>query len=126
MIDAQQMATAMAMYPMMKDAIARFQKENVSLDGTPVLTVVTFEAAGTDAQAQPAAKQEEPKGLPGLGGLGGRLGRRVIRGGKDDTPAPASTNPNRVGVMTMQHEVVSVSATVSSADVAIPAGFRMK
>jgi hypothetical protein len=126
MLDAQQMATALAMYPMMKDAIAKLQSENVNLDGTPVLTVVTFEAAGANAQGDSPARQEEPKGLPGLGGIGGRLGRRIMNRGKNEAPPAAPANPNRVGVMTMQHEIVSVSPTVSATDVAIPSGFTGK
>jgi hypothetical protein len=132
MLDAQQMAAAMAMYPMMRDAMAKLQAENVNLDGTPVMTVTTFQAVANPAQAQQsqqaAAPQEQPRGLPGLGGLGGRLGRRIMNRGNDDKPAPAagSQAPNRTTVMTITHEVMKVTPAVSDADVALPAGFRLK
>src|SRR5690606_26042456 len=41
MMDAQQMAAAMAMNPMMADAMRRMQAENVNMDGTAVQTIVT-------------------------------------------------------------------------------------
>ena len=127
MLDAQQMATVMAMYPAMDDAIAKFQAENVNMDGTPVMTVVKFEAVMGAAQAQQqqqAAKEDESKPVTGLGGLGGRLGRRIINRGNDQSPAGGPTA--RTTVMTMQHEILKVSAAVSDADVAIPAGFKQK
>lgn len=127
MIDAQQMATAMAMYPMMADAMKRLQAENVSMDGTAVLTVTNVDAVASAEQAAAQAKAAEPKaeGLPrSIGGLAGRLGRRVVR--KDDEPAAASTTPGRTNVMTVQHEVIKVAATANDADLQIPAGFKEK
>ena len=55
MLDAQQMAAMMAMYPMLGDAMQRFRAENVNLDGTPVLTVMTVDAvANAEQQAAQA------------------------------------------------------------------------
>jgi hypothetical protein len=127
MLDAQQMAMVMAMYPAMDDAIQKLQAENVNMNGTPVMTVVKFEAVAGAAQAQEqqrAAKEEESKPVAGLGGLGGRLGRRIMNRGGDQPPAGGTTN--RATVMTMQHEILKVSPAVSDADVAIPAGFKQK
>ena len=136
MLDAQQMAMVTAMYPMMKDAMAKFQAENVNMDGTPVMTVVTFQAVANAAQAKEqqaaASPREQPRGLPGLGGLGGRLGRRIMNRGGDDKPAAtpaAAAAPqaaNRATVMTLTHEVIKVTPAVSDADLALPAGFRLK
>ena len=132
MLDAQQMAMATAMYPMMRDAIAKLQTEKVNMDGTPVMTVVTFQAVANAAQAkEQQAAREEPRGMPGLGGLGGRLGRRIMNRGNDDKPAPAAGTaapqaPNRATVMTLTHEVVKVTPSATDADLALPAGFRLK
>jgi hypothetical protein len=131
MLDARQMAAVMAMYPQMKDAMAKFQAEHVNMDGTPVMTVVTVETVANPAQAAEAKKEQQAApaaGLPGLGGLGGRLGRRIMNRGKDDQPAAAAApaGANRATVMTMTNEVLRVSPTVSDADVAIPAGFKLR
>jgi hypothetical protein len=123
MLDAQQMAMAAAMYPMLQDAMKRFEAENVNMDGTAVLTVVRFETVA-EASAEPApAASGGSQERPTLGGLGGRLGRRILGGNKEDA-APAA--PGRTTVMTMQHELLKVSPAVADADVAVPAGFKLK
>jgi hypothetical protein len=122
MLDAQQMAAVMAMYPMLQEAMARMQKENVNLDGTPVLTVMKVEAVKHAEQAN-AAKEPEPPPA-GLGGLGGRLARRVMRKNKDESDASSSTG--RATVMTVQHEVLKVTPAVNAAELAIPDGFKQK
>jgi hypothetical protein len=132
MFDAQQMAALTAMYPMMQQAMERFEAENVKMDGTAVLTVVTAEAVASaeqlkeqQQQQQSSAAQPPPTSLGGLGGaLGGRLGRRIL-GGNQNNDAPPSA-PGRATVMTSTHEVVKVTPAVADADVAIPAGFKLK
>ena len=126
LLDAQQMAAVLAMYPMMQGAMARFQAENVNMDGTPVLTTVKFETVANPQQA--AAEKDEKKDAPptsvgGLAGaLGGRLGRRVLGGNKDDQ---AATTTGRATVLTMEHETLKVTPAATHADVAIPAGFKL-
>jgi hypothetical protein len=121
LLDAQQMAAMMAMYPMLQDAMTRMQKENVNLDGTAVLTVMKVEAVKNPEQAA-AAKEPEPAPTS-VGGLGGRLARRVMRRNKDEADASSA---GRATVMTMQHEVLKVTPAVGDADVAIPEGFKQK
>ncbi|MEZ5420806.1 MAG: hypothetical protein R2708_26155 [Vicinamibacterales bacterium] len=49
------MTQAMAMYPQMKDALAKFSEESKKLNGTPLLTEMMFIAvASPEAQAQQA------------------------------------------------------------------------
>ena len=102
MFDAQQMAAMTTMYPMMKPAIERFEKENVNMDGTAMLTVATVDAVASAEQAAEQAKAQQgqqasgaqppPTSLGGLGGaLGGRLGRRILGGGNKN----ADTAPRR-------------------------------
>jgi hypothetical protein len=126
MFDAQQMATVLAMYPMMREAVAKLEAEKVNMNGTPVMTVVKFEAVANPAQAEQAnsQQQESNPGLPGIGGLGGLLGRRLMNRGNNDQPSPPASN--RATVMTMQQELLKVSPTVSDGDVTVPAGFRIK
>ena len=129
MLDAQQMAMVMAMYPQMKDAMAKFEAENVNMDGTPVLTVVKFEAVANPEQAkqqQQSRNEQQSSGGGGLlGGLGGRLGRRIAGGGDNNKPAEGAAS-NRATIMTMQHELLKVTPAVTDADVAIPAGFKQR
>jgi hypothetical protein len=126
MLDAQQLAAALAMYPQMQQAMGRMQAENVKMDGTPVLTVTKIEtvANAQQAAAAEAPKKEEPPPTS-LGGLGARLGRRALGGSKDEKDAAPAT-PGRATVMTMQHDLLKVSPSATDADVAIPAGFKLK
>ena len=131
MIDAQQMASALAMYPMMADAMKRMQAENVRLDGTPVLTVTKFETVAPPGAAQESAKQEpqQQNTRPSsLGGIGGALARRALAKKDNDKEkeAEAPATPGRVTVMTIQHELLKVTPAVADSDVAIPAGFKAK
>ena len=58
MLDAQQMAMVLAMYPMMREAMAKFEAENVNMNGTAVMTVVKFEAvANPRRRSRPANSQ---------------------------------------------------------------------
>lgn len=123
MLGAQQMAMALAMYPMLGEAMQKFEAENVNMDGTPVMTTTTVEAVAGPEEAA-SAESEEPK-PSGLGGLGGMLARRMRNRDKEQDTADAST-PGRATFMTMQHEVMKVSSSVSDADVAIPAGFKQR
>jgi len=132
MIDAQQMAQAMAMYPMLADAMKRQQVENVRLDGTPLLTIVKIEAAAPpDQQATSNAAKTEPvvpvsTSKKGFGAaLGGRLARKVLEK-KDDSGADTPSAPGRTTIMTIQHEVLKITPAATDADVAIPAGFTLK
>jgi len=126
MLDAQQMAAAVALYPQMQQAMARMQAENVKMDGTPVMTVVKVETvASADQAAAAAAQQKKEEPAPrGLGGLGARLGARALGRGNNDNAAAAT--PGRATVMTTQHELLKVSPAASDADVAVPAGFKLK
>jgi hypothetical protein len=122
---AEQMAAALAMYPAMKEVIGKMQTEQVNMDGTPVLTVTTMEMVKSQeqvAQEQQEQKEDQPD-ITSLGGLGGFLGKKAL-GKKKQQEQPQSAN--RVSVMTMNHELLSVSSEVAPADLAVPAGFKEK
>ncbi len=123
--DVQAMAAALAMYPYMKDALQRFQQENVSLDGTPVLTTVTIEAVKSPEQVTQETQEEpQPSARGGFGGLGGLLAKKVMKKGEDTKDATSA--PNRAKVMTMTHELLQVTPAATDAEVSIPPGFREK
>lgn len=122
---AEDMATAMAMYPMMKDAIARMNTESVKLDGTAIQTTATFDAVKSAEQMAEEQKQggegeSKPKASGGLGGMLGGIASRAAKKKAEGGDQPKS----RVTVMTTTNEVLKVTTDVSAADVAIPAGFR--
>jgi hypothetical protein len=118
-ISAEQMAAAMAMYPMMKPAMDRMQKEAPKLQGTPLASTMTFEGVPSkEAAAQQQTSSESPKSVGGLGGL---IARKMAK--KDDSAAAAG---GHAAIFTAEHEVQEIQTSVAADDVGIPAGFKQK
>jgi hypothetical protein len=119
---AEEMAAAAAMYPMMAPAIARMRTEGAKLDGTPVLTVITFDAVKSAEQIAADQKSREGESKPsasgGLGGIAGGIMRRAAQKKMEGDPKPRTT------VMSSTTEVLKVVTDVSAADVGVPAGFK--
>jgi hypothetical protein len=117
---AEEMAAVMAMYPLLKDALARMRSENVNMDGTAILTTVTVDGVKSADQMQAEQKQNEQESKPtvsgGVGGLVGGLARRAAR--RNDEPKARAT------IMTMTNEVLKVTTDVPASDVSIPEGFK--
>lgn len=109
-MSAEQMAAVLALYPMLKTANERLQKEAPKFRGTPLATTTTFEAVKSKEQL------EEQKQSTAGGGLGGMLARRMMK--KEEKP--------RATVFTLNHETLDVTTDVADGDVAIPAGFKQK
>ncbi|HXK60680.1 MAG TPA: hypothetical protein PLP42_12395 [Acidobacteriota bacterium] len=116
-----QMIQAMAMYPGLDQAFARMKEKSVDLDGTAMATVTTVEAI--PSKEQRAAQQKEEREQGGGGGLLGGFAKRLARKDSDDQSGEAS-KPNVV--MTMNHEILQLSPTVTDEDVALPAGLKLK
>jgi hypothetical protein len=123
-MSAEQMAQAMAMYPMMADAMKKMSAESAKLDGTAVMTTTTFDAVASAQQAQQSAEKEQ-EAPRGMGGLLGGLGRRMAKKGDEEKDKPAGAK-GRATIMTMTNELLKVSSSVAASDVAVPAGFKMK
>ncbi len=129
-ISAQQMAMVQAMYPMMKDAVAKMNKEGGNIDGTPIMTVMTMDAVKSAEQVAAEAKQSStstnsaqktppPTSVGGLlGGFAKRAAAKKAAGNEE------SKDTSRATFMTSTTEVVKVVTNVSADDVAIPAGFK--
>ena len=107
---AEQMAAAMAMYPMLKGAMERLKAEGSKLEGTPLATTTVFEAVKSKEQAAEQGQQS------GGGGISGMLARRMAK--RDDKP--------RATVFTLNHETLEVTPNVAATDLEIPAGFKLK
>jgi hypothetical protein len=125
---AEDMAQAFAMFPGLKDGMARLEKEKVNMDGTAIETITAMQSVQTKEQA--AQKQDDQQGGSPAGGLGGMLGRF---GKKKEEPKPADAQPKaaadsdtRVTIMTTTNNLLSVSTSVSADEVAVPATFKLK
>ena len=129
-VDAQQMATAMAMFPGLKEAFARLGKED--LGGTAIQTITTVDAVKSAEQMkqQPSGSaQADDRSSPATvgGAVGGAIGgfmRRRQQQKEQENPAAASTNPARATFMTINNEVLKIASNVTPADVALPEGFK--
>jgi hypothetical protein len=113
-MSAEQMATVMAMFPLIAKASERMAKDGDKLAGTPLDTTTTVEAVKSpDQMAQAQQQSTQSTG----GGIGGMLAKKMI---KKDEPKQRST------VFTTHHEVLEVATSVSPSDLAIPADFKEK
>jgi hypothetical protein len=126
---AQDLAAAMAMYPMMKQAIARMNAENVKMDGTAISSIITMDAVQSAEEAAQTAKRGDDDSKAGGGsGLGDLLNglakRRAAQKKTEGQNENESENKARATFMTMTSEVLKVTTAVSAADVGIPAGFK--
>jgi hypothetical protein len=125
---AEDLTQAFAMFPGLKDGMARLEKEKVNMDGTAIETIMATQSVQTKEQA--AQKQDDQQGGSSAGGLGGMLGRF---GKKKEEPKPADAQPKaaadsdtRVTIMTATNNLLSVSTSVSADEVAVPATFKLK
>jgi hypothetical protein len=119
---AEQMAAAMALYPMMKQAMGRMTSEGAKIDGTPILTTMTMDAVKSEEQIAQETKQKEPESKPSVsGGFGGLLGGLAKKAAEKKMAGDESP---RATVMTSTTEVLKVATDLTSADVSIPAGFK--
>ena len=116
---AEQMAAAMAMYPMMKQAMGRMTTEGAKVDGTAIMTTVTMDAVKSeDEVAQEATTTSEQKPAPGLGGLIVGFAKKKLAKNNDDGSKAKTT------FMTSTNEVLKIATAVSATDVAVPMGFK--
>ena len=106
----EQLAAVVAMYPLVKQAMDRLNREQVNMKGTPLLTVTTF-----DAVKSPDQMTKESESSSG-GGLSGMLARKMMKKDKDEKP--------RVTIVTINAETLEIATSVSAADLEIPAGFK--
>jgi len=111
---AQQLAAAFAMFPSMQPMMLKMTAEGGKLQGTSLDTTTVFESVKSAEQMKQAQTQQSSGG----GGLTGGLANRMLASRMQ--PKPRST------VFTTVHNILSVDAAASDADVAIPAGYKEK
>jgi hypothetical protein len=115
----QDMAAAIAMYPQIKQALAKMNAEAGKVEGTPVLTTITMDSVKSAEQLAQEAKASEdakPANAKSVGGLLGGLAKKAAR--KDDEPKARAT------FLTTSVEVLKVATEVTAEEVAIPTGFK--
>ena len=120
---AQDMASALAMYPQIQPALEKMRAEGNKIEGTTILASMTFQAVppgveegavGQQAQEAPA---EKPKGR--FGGMLGGLAK--MAGTKKEDPA---AKPEPATIMTTSVEMLKLTTDVTADVVAVPAGFK--
>jgi hypothetical protein len=114
-MSAEQMATVLAMFPLIGKAMDRMQKDSDRLSGTALETTTTFESVKTKDQVTQEGQQQQSSGSSSGGGIGGLLARKMI---KKEEPKQRAT------IMTTHHEVVEVATSVLPSDLAVPADFK--
>jgi hypothetical protein len=124
-VSPEQMAAALAMYPMMKDTIGRMNVERGKLDGTAILTTTTTDSVKSAEQLASDARQREEgsasSGAPAsVGGLVGGFARNAAQK-KAQGDAPPQ---QRATLMTATHEVLKVTSDVAFTYLTIPVGFK--
>jgi len=130
-VSPEQMAAAMAMYPMMKDALGKMSTEGAKLQGSAIQTVTKMDAVKSAEQVQQEAQQSSTSSSPDSsskptsvgGALGGMLARRMKKN-SDENKDGGSADKSRATFMTTTHEVLKVATEVAAGDVAVPAGFK--
>jgi hypothetical protein len=128
-IDAQQMATVSAMFPGVKEAFARFSRED--LGGTAIQSTTKMEAVKSaeqmkqEASRGTSASSDEKANPASVGGaIGGFMRRRQQQQQEKEAAANPNANPARSTFMTVNNEVLKIATNVTAADVAMPAGFK--
>ena len=59
-----EMAAALAMYPFLKQALSKLNTENVNVDGSPILTSMTFETVKSAEEMSRESKEEDTSVSP--------------------------------------------------------------
>ena len=127
-VDAQQMATVVAMFPGVKDAFARFNRED--LGGTAIQSTTTIDAVKSAEQMKQEASggsstssDEKSNPVSVSGAIGGFMRRRQQQQEKEAAAKP-NANPARSTFMTINNEVLKITPNVTATEVAMPAGFK--
>jgi hypothetical protein len=110
----QQLAAALAAFPMMKNAMGKMQQEGSKLQGTPLETTTVFESVKSKEQMAQMQQQQQQSGG---GGLSGMLARKMV---KKEEPKTRST------IVTLHNEYLEITKSVDASDLALPADFKEK
>src|SRR5207247_6256834 len=121
----EQLAAALALYPGLKDAIARMRAEGVKMDGTAIQTTTKIEAVKSPEDMERERQQKEQESRNAAGSVGGLLGGFAKKKAQKKEGGEAEQGSHAT-VMTLTGEVLKVTTAVMPADVAVPAGFTAR
>jgi hypothetical protein len=116
-MSAEQMATVVAMYPMLKQASDRMAKEGTKLEGTPLATTTSFDVV--KSKEQMAQSENSNSGGGGGGGLGGMLARKIAKKDNSDVKSRAT-------IFTVFGETQEIATSVAAAELEVPPDFKEK
>jgi hypothetical protein len=121
--DMRSMAMAMAMTPAFGEAMKTFYEHRASFDGTPIRTRMTFETVSGTDQPKESADKDESQSAPAavIGGLFNKMKQR-----REEKKSEEPADPNRSQLFDSTVDVLKATSSASAADVAIPAGFKLK
>ena len=123
-VSAEQMAAAMALYPMMKQAFGKMTAEGGKVDGTAIQTTTTMDSVKSADQMAEEAKSGDNEGKAASpGGVGGMLGGFAKKMAQKKSSGDEAAKP-RATFMTMTSEVLKVVTDVAASDVTVPTGFK--
>src|SRR5262249_26098947 len=129
-VDPQQMGQLVAMYPMFAKMATEMQAQKGKLQGTALLTTMTFQAMkSAEAMSQASSQSSSSSsGSSGSSSSGGGLGGLIARRMGQRSAGSGNSNPNdpKTTLMSSTTERLSIEASASADDVAIPAGFKEK
>jgi hypothetical protein len=109
-MDLQQMNAVSALLQGLGPSMQRMSSELKKLQGTPLASEMVVESVKSAEQMKAASSNG------GGGGLGGMLARRMMR----------RQTEQRTKALTTTNETMSIAASATADDVAIPAGFKQK
>jgi hypothetical protein len=129
-IDPQQMGQMIAMYPMFAKMATEMQAQKGKLQGTALTTAMSFQVMkSAEAMSQASSQSSSSSGNSSSGsssggGIGGMLARKL--GPRSSGSGSSNPNDPKTTIMTSTTERLSIEASASADDVAIPAGFKEK
>ena len=122
-VSPEQMAAALALYPGLKDGMAKMRAEGVNLQGTPILTTVTVDAVKSAEQVAEEAKNANSSNSSSSStptSVSGAIGGLMRRSQPKPEPPKA-----RATFLTITDEIMKVATDVPANDVSIPEGFKL-
>ena len=121
-ISAEQMAAAIAMYPMLKQGMDRLAKEKTTMHGTALSTVMTFDAVKSKEQmSSDSSASSSSNNSSSTGSLSGLLARKMM---KKNSGSATDAKSGRATIFTANTDILEIATTVSPSDLEIPAGYK--
>lgn len=114
----QGMLAALAAYPALQEAMRKLEEKKVSLEGTPVRSIVSAESVPGPGAPEGAGAAEKPS----LGGMLGKLGSQLSKK-KGDAPG---SGPQKAAIFSGTTDLLEVGSSVAAEAVTVPAGFKQR